>query len=271
MKAASFFNLTLGVNSEASEEYFFGASEKHSLQTNWKTFDEQPLSSASFMDLLANTIPLVRAKKFLTSEECKKMLETIRTHQIGEYNTTNVWPRVGQVGITQFDHGPFLVKADMSQQELTNLVDMRSYFEGVEEANSLLRRWKDEAGIDIIGRILTTLQQTTGMPTRIAREGDKEYFAGLMRTVDTGIQVHADYAPYNILLNPVRSSDTLIFDRQWLAPEDDVAWRKAFPRYAHEPGVIEGRAFKAMKPVPGDLTFFNPRGDQMCCVSGRCD
>ena len=64
---------------------------------------------------------------------------------------------------------------------------------------------------------------------------------------------------WNILLNEVHGGDTLIYDRQWHAPEDDVEWRKPFPRYAYQPGVVEASAFKVMKPVPGDLTFFNPR------------
>ena len=64
---------------------------------------------------------------------------------------------------------------------------------------------------------------------------------------------------WNILLNKVPGGDTLIYDRQWQAPDDDVAWRKPFPRDSYFPQMLEGHPFKAMKAVPGDLTFFNPR------------
>jgi hypothetical protein len=64
---------------------------------------------------------------------------------------------------------------------------------------------------------------------------------------------------WNILLNQVPGGDTLIYDRQWRAPQDDMAWRKEFPKDSYHPQMLEGHTFKAMKPAPGDLTFFNPR------------
>lgn len=136
------------------------------------------------------------------------------------------------------------------------------------------------------------------MVVRRAQEGDHEYFAGVIRAIDTGIQIHADYAPFvgypsidqirpieryltkltcdqegagweigniaaqmswNILLNPVPGGDTFIYDRQWQAPEDDLTWRKEFPKYAYDPRMVEGHVFKVVKPVPGDLYYFNPR------------
>jgi hypothetical protein len=64
---------------------------------------------------------------------------------------------------------------------------------------------------------------------------------------------------WNILLNPVPGGDTIIFDRQWQAPQDDLEWRKDFPKYAYDPRIVDGRAIKVVKPVPGDLYWFNPR------------
>ena len=34
------------------------------------------------------------------------------------------------------------------------------------------------------------------MAVRLARESERDYFAGVIRAIDTGIQIHADYAPY---------------------------------------------------------------------------
>jgi hypothetical protein len=64
---------------------------------------------------------------------------------------------------------------------------------------------------------------------------------------------------WNILLNKVPGGDTIIYDRQWEAPADDIAWRKEFPRDSYHPQMLQGHPFKAMEAIPGDLTFFNPR------------
>lgn len=51
-------------------------------------------------------------------------------------------------------------------------------------------------------RIVGCLRKATGMSVRLATEGDRDYFAGVVRALDSGIQIHADYAPF------VRTSDT---------------------------------------------------------------
>jgi phosphotransferase system IIB component len=74
--------------------------------------------------------------------------------------------------------------------------DKQLYFDRVDEARSLQNRWKEEAGVDVIGRVIAQLQALTNMQVRVATEDDREYFAGITRAVDRGIGVHADFAPY---------------------------------------------------------------------------
>lgn len=64
---------------------------------------------------------------------------------------------------------------------------------------------------------------------------------------------------WNILLNKVSGVDTIIYDREWRAPQDDVTWRKEYPNYAYDPKVVDACCHKVMSAVAGDLTFFNPR------------
>lgn len=45
-------------------------------------------------------------------------------------------------------------------------------------------------------RVAEALRDATGMTVRLAMEEDKEYFAGVVRALDSGIQIHADHAPY---------------------------------------------------------------------------
>lgn len=74
--------------------------------------------------------------------------------------------------------------------------DKDAYFAGVTEAKTLQTRWEEEANIDIMKRVADALCQATGMTVRLAKEGDREYFAGVVRAIDSGIQIHADHAPY---------------------------------------------------------------------------
>ncbi|RYP33634.1 hypothetical protein DL767_004683 [Monosporascus sp. MG133] len=188
-------------------------------------------------------------------QQCRKRDANKR----GAYDIDHVWPRVGCVGIAQTDH----------------VNDKETYFSSVKNAYSLQDRWKKELGIDIIERIAHSLREASGMVVRIARECERDYFAGVIRAISTGIQIHADYAPFegngweigrvvaqmswNILLNPVPGGDTFIYDRQWQAPQDDLAWRKDFPKYAYDPRIVNGHALKVLSPTPGDLYWFNPR------------
>ncbi|KAK6497319.1 hypothetical protein TWF506_004792 [Arthrobotrys conoides] len=253
-----FFNLPRK-KATIDEKSYFGPAAIQTVPTNWRTFEDQPLTKVNIIDLFANRIPVIRRKHFLNQDELSKMLEILKAHELGEYDTEFTWPRVGTSGITQYDH----------------IKDPESYFDKAPSARSLQEKWKAGAGIDVVGRVIDVLHEITGMPVRLAREDEREYFAGVLRAIDRGIGVHADYAPYeaanwsidkivgqltwNILLNEIPGGDTLVYDRQWVAPDDDEAWRKIFPRDSYHPQMLEGHPFKAMRALPGDLTFFNPR------------
>ncbi|EAT78340.2 hypothetical protein SNOG_14103 [Parastagonospora nodorum SN15] len=233
----TFFNLPAREGSDSGagvESDYFSAPSKYNLQTSWRTLQDQAITRTSVLDVFANRVPVLREKSFLSAAECARMLEIVASHEIP------------------------------------------AYFASTPAAYALQNRWRDEAGIDVLQRVASKLQETTGMMVQVAREEDgREYYAGILRAVDAGMHVHADFAPYeavgwsvsqsvaqltwNILLNQVPGGDTLIYDRQWRAPQDDMAWRKEFPKDSYHPQMLEGHTFKAMKPAPGDLTFFNPR------------
>jgi hypothetical protein len=127
---------------------------------------------------------------------------------------------------------------------------------------------------------------------RIAQEGDRKYFAGMLRMINSSALIHADFAPYvscssififpkrptaqqdapeweigriesqvtwNILLSRVQGGETVIYDRPWRGEVDDKTFKKAPPSYGYSPLMVENHAFKVLQPVLGDLTFFNSR------------
>lgn len=81
MATKTFFNLPQ-VAASVNEKAFFGTPEKHTIHTNWHTFEDQSLSLGSLIDVFANRIPAVRVPKILTGAERRKMLEIIKTQNL---------------------------------------------------------------------------------------------------------------------------------------------------------------------------------------------
>ena len=78
-----FFNLPQAtLNKDMTGSSYFGAPKQHSLTTNWKTLEVQPMNKKSLFDVFAGTVPVVRQKDFLSNEECKRMVEVLKTHDI---------------------------------------------------------------------------------------------------------------------------------------------------------------------------------------------
>lgn len=101
------------------------------------------------------------------------------------------------------------------------------YFAGVDAARSLQKRFAREAKIDIVARVRETLQTVMGISVGVAREGGKEYFAGLLRLINSSALLHADYGPY-VRLTPFASNIQAImpcpFPRKHLSVS--VQWKK---------------------------------------------
>lgn len=110
------------------------------------------------------------------------------------------------MGITQFDNqrSNFDISS-LFRSIITDpfqLTAKEKYFAGVDAARSLQRRFAHEVEIDIVARVQDALQKVTEIPVRVAREGSKEYFAGLLRLINNSALIHADYAPYVSVLFP---------------------------------------------------------------------
>jgi hypothetical protein len=83
MAPQTFFNLPAAnaVNNVHQKE-LFGNPFTRDIPTNWSTFTDQKLTSRSLIDVFANRTPVVRVKGFLDPEECQRMLQVVRTHDI---------------------------------------------------------------------------------------------------------------------------------------------------------------------------------------------
>ncbi|OCL05614.1 hypothetical protein AOQ84DRAFT_298585 [Glonium stellatum] len=205
-------------------------------RSNWIKIEEQPLSSESLADLFSNRIPALRVRNFLSAQECERMVNVIQTQKI---------------------------------------IDKEGYFRAVAGARQLQSRFASEAGVDVLERVRQTLQQVSGIPVRTATEGDREYFAGILRIINSSALIHADYAEYdapsweigkivaqitwNVLLKQVQGGESIVYDRHWRGKIDDETIKKPSPSYGYHPSAVENEAFKVLQPVEGELTFFNSR------------
>lgn len=119
------------------------------------------------------------------------------------------------------------------------------------------------------------LRTVTDLPVRLAREGNREYFAGLLRLVNSSALVHADYGPYdapgweigrisaqlswNILLREVKGGECIIYRRFWEGKSDDERFKQPKPGYGYTAEAVEGREVQVVTPEVGELTLFNSR------------
>ncbi|KAK3056836.1 hypothetical protein LTR09_002629 [Extremus antarcticus] len=223
----------------------------------WSSLSTGRFSEDSIQDLFLNRIPDVCESGFLTVSECQRLVDIIKTHEIGSYPIADIWPPVGTVGIA-FNH----------------VEDKGSYFSSVREAQSLQDRFRTEAGIDVLGRVCQKLREICAVPVRIAREGDIEYFAGLLRLVNRAAKLHADYGPFdapgweigqisaqltwNILLKDVDGGECIVHHRPWQGVTDD-SFKNPPPDYGYSRHIVADRQSKSMKYKVGDLHLFNSR------------
>ncbi|KAI0014518.1 hypothetical protein F4780DRAFT_767864 [Xylariomycetidae sp. FL0641] len=235
-------------------------NDRLKITSNWTTLEEKPLTNETLEDLFANRIPCVRHKGFLSHDECSRLVKIAKEMKFGHYDPVLIFPLLSTSGITQFDYSH----------------DMDKYLSLVEPARALQKRFIHEAGVDVIGRVRDLIHDVTGLPVRLAREGDREYFAGILRVVEGNfIAPHADYGPFsdqqyeigkvvgqvtwNILLENVPGGETLVHDRPWQGKPDDEMFQKERPQYAYRPHIYDGTITKVISPVEGDLTLFNSR------------
>lgn len=76
------------------------------------------------------------------------------------------------------------------------MTEKHSYLDRVSTAKVLQEQFIREAGVDVLARVSKVLTEVTGLPVRVAMEGGRDYFAGMLRAMDHGVQIHADYGPY---------------------------------------------------------------------------
>ncbi|MBD2409427.1 hypothetical protein FACHB389_12940 [Nostoc calcicola FACHB-389] len=221
--------------------------------TAWENNQEYPLTAESLKMLLEQRIPLIRLKEFATPEECEMLYAQTQSLNFDAYQ--DVSPKIERVGITVFEY---------------NSISKANYFQGVERATKL-RDSIMAASFNPLERIMTKFREC-GAKVRIASEPSYgSYYAGLIRKIEHGTQIHIDFAPLEqsgwevctiiaqlswtlyLKLSPNSHGKTCIYDRRW-QPEDE---QYKLDSYGYSDTVIADADTIAFQPYVGDVLLFN--------------
>lgn len=222
----------------------------------WENKQEYPLTKESLRMLLENRIPLIRLKEFATPQECEMLVAQAQLFNFDCYQDVN--PKIERIGITVFEY---------------DRISKAAYFQAVERVTKL-RDCIMAASFNPLERLMVKIRQCTGATVRIASEPFYgSYYAGLIRKIEQGTQLHIDYAPleqskwevgtviaqlsWNVYLTftPNNDGKTRVYDRQWQPGNDQYK----LDSYGYSDTVIADADMISFQPYVGDVFIFNTR------------
>lgn len=224
----------------------------------WEMVTTAAPTRPMIVSVLHNDVAAIRIPGYVSPDICKLAVQGIHEHGIDYYE--NVYPPIGKIGITQFEHRFSPVKK-------------RAYFDKAPGATAARRDAFKHSG-DLTAQVIATVEQAWEYEASIAVEADsgEEYFAGLVRVMSRAL-LHMDWAPFdgpewtigkiagqiawNIYMQmPLQGGSTRVFRRPW-EPADEAM--KIPGSYGYNMELVNGCESVEILPKEGDLIFFNSR------------
>lgn len=223
----------------------------------WTDPVEHALSRASFEALLDNRIPAIRIRGFASPAECAAFARAARAGNMKFYSVAR---RIGYIGMAQYEY-----RWDRP---------LSDYFGAVPAANADLRAVLADAGFDPVQRLVDAIAGVCDAPVGVGQEaGQGPYYAGIVRMASEGVDLHADFAPFN---SPAYSIGRIDAQLGWNFFAEDLPeggmttvhnapWSPArvegeIPRSYNLPReTVAGAAAFTYAPTQGDVVIFNTR------------
>ncbi len=240
-------------------------SQVSTLRKKWATGNADRLSRGSLIALLRNEIPAIRIPGFATAEECACL--AVGAENAGFDFYENVEPKIGRIGITQFEHG----------------VDAPRYFKGSRYATER-RLSATRSAFNPVERMIQTIAAVWDGSVSLAFEPryQQHYFAGLIRQINVAL-LHLDWAPldapgweiedvrsqlaWNLYVrSPAVGGQCVVHDRLWL-PSDEAC--KIRGSYAYAPADLAEHEVYNLVPTVGDVTLFNSQNFHEVVAGGK--
>ncbi|MBA2875584.1 2OG-Fe(II)-dependent halogenase WelO5 family protein [Thermaerobacillus caldiproteolyticus] len=228
----------------------------------WDVVETDKLSKKLLDGLLKGEIGAVRIPNFLSNETCEQALKGIKNYGIDYYE--GVYPKIGKIGITQFEHR-------FSKDK------KKEYFKKAPKANRARESIFRDSG-DLLRKVIDFVSEAWEFDVDIAVEEEtgESYFAGLVRVMSRAL-IHIDWAggldglnpewtigkihaqlAWNIYLQPSSAGgSTVVYQRQWR--KSDEIYYKLKDSYGYDPEVVKNVDFVRIAPKQGELVFFNPQ------------
>jgi hypothetical protein len=146
----------------------------------WSPKAECELSRESLAALLADEIPAIRIRNFATPGECAEFSQAVGRAGLSFYSVAR---RIGYIGMAQYEYRWGRPKED--------------YFNAVPAADERKAAVLRES-FDAVQRLIDSL--AAHYPeghVGIAKEPMGAYYAGIIRQASEGVDLHADFAPFN--------------------------------------------------------------------------
>jgi hypothetical protein len=222
----------------------------------WPRRAEAELSRESLAALLADEIPAIRIRSFATREECAVFADAVRRAGLAYYSVAR---RIGYIGMAQYEYRWNRPKED--------------YFRDVGAANEK-KAAVQSASFDAVQRLIDRLQEhyPSGR-VGIAEEELGPYYAGIIRQASEGVDLHADFAPFNSPRYTIGTIDAQLgwnFYAEELVSGGDTTVHHAPWTPEIRPGeipksydlprdIVAGAESYTFTPNLGDVVIFNTR------------
>ena len=220
----------------------------------WRQGEILPFSRESLELLFSNSIPAVNIECFATPEQCRRLVDAIRSTSLEYYE--QVTPPIGRVGVTQFE---------------CRSAEKSRYFAEVNSAKAQYERMV-KRGIDPVRRMCEELGRIGFLHAQVAKEPDfGAYFAGLVREINHSALLHADVAEldargwhvgsindqltWNLYIEaPIAGGECIVYDRQWRSSDESA---RIPGSYGYRMDLVSGADKFSITPIVGNVVLFN--------------
>jgi hypothetical protein len=232
----------------------------------WKTNQPASLNRDSLAALFANEIPAIRISQFADAQECSRFAEATQRFTMKPVmgdtavgRAAMVAQRIDHLGLTQAvykSRGPDVYFTD-SKQAAANTAEVYAL------------------SFNPLERLLGLLSSASGGDVSFATEPDgRSYFVGIIRKSNSGLALHADFAPYQApgyyvdrveaqlawnfyAETPAEGGVTTLHDAPW-------TWSRSQPgevaeNYPLPAEAVAGASTFSYQPRAGEAWLFNSR------------
>jgi hypothetical protein len=218
---------------------------------------ESALTRSSIDGLLDSRLPAIRIHNFATADECERFVAAASAIRPTHYDLPESDPQIAMIGTPLF--------------ECRDVKDKAEYFERAGRAREQFAELCARAGWNPIARLQHELHKRCDLRVTVAREGNREYFAGLIRFIEHGTLKHVDFAPtdaigydvdkvigqiaWNLVLRAPRAGGQCrVYNCLWCKEHDSC-----MVSYGYNDQVSAGSSFFDITAVQGDVVMFNCR------------